>query len=80
MYFSSIFTRLPSPLSPRCICHSQEAHWACQDSLSLLENVWVCVSLRVTSFPDQMNNISNIYVCDDDDEGPEAVGTIENTF
>lgn len=75
-YFSGIFTRPPSPLSLRCICHSQEAHWACQDSLSQLEGVWVCVSLHVTSFPDQSNNISNIHVCDDD----EAVGTIEKTF
>lgn len=81
MYFSGIFTRPPSPLSLRCICHSQEAHWACQDSLSQLEGVWVCVSLHVTSLPDQSNNIStgNIYVCDDD-EDPEAVGTIEKAF
>lgn len=34
------------------------------------------MSLHVTSFPDQSNNISNIHVCDDD----EAVGTIEKTF
>lgn len=69
----------PSPLSLRCICHSQEAHWACQDSLGQLEGVWVCVSLHVTSFPDQSINISNIYVCDDD-EDPEAVATIGKTF
>lgn len=60
MYFSGTFTKPPSPLSLRCICLSQEDHWACQDSLSQLEGVWVSVSLHVTSFPDQSNNIGNI--------------------
>lgn len=81
VYFSSMFTKPPSPPSLWCICHSQEAHWACQGSGGQLEGecVCVCVSLLVTSFP-QQRSVSVMYTYVSDDKGaPRANGSAESS-